>query len=121
MFIYYAHCQAIYGTPQEARDIELLQMLGFTVVNPAGFNQETINSMKEHGEDVMAWFCDQVMLCDALAFRALPDGRIPAGLAKEIAAAKEDDMPVFELPGGVLSRTIDVDETREYLREIGQR
>ena len=38
MTVYYAHPMAIYGTPQEDRDIETLENLGFTVVNPNTFD-----------------------------------------------------------------------------------
>jgi hypothetical protein len=58
---------------------------------------------------------------DVLAFRALPHGDIPSGVAQEIVAALEAKMPVFELPSMPASRFISVEETREYLYDIGQR
>ena len=121
MIVYYAHCQAIYGTPQEDRDINLLQRMGHLVVNPANFDQKRIQEVKDKTGDVMSYFCDRVLQCDALAFRALPDGRIPAGVGVEITAARVANMPVFELPSGVRSRTMNMPETREYLEEVGQR
>lgn len=49
MKIYYAHCQAIYGTVQEKRDIELLQRLGFEVVNPSdSIHKENIKNLENH-------------------------------------------------------------------------
>lgn len=116
MKCYYAHCLAIYDTPQEKRDINLLESLGFEVFNPNC--QECQDGYKDQGMD----FFDKILNdCDILAFRSLPDGRIPAGIAGEIAYMVAIARPIFELPSGILKRTISVDETREYLKEAGQR
>lgn len=116
MKIYYAHCVSIYNTAQEKRDVQTLQDLGFEVLNPN--STEHANGYKKLGMD---YFEFVVKACDALAFRALPDGRIPAGVAQEIEWMLECKNPVIELPSGMISRRIDVDETREYLRELGHR
>lgn len=148
MMIYYAHCQAIYNTPQEQRDLALLKSLGFTVINP---NTPAIDAecaairtditalrsreqdghltlkrraqlmpFKDAGEAVMTLvFKPLVAVCHALAFRALPDGRIPAGVAQEMLWFQGG--PILELPSNVSSRVISVEATREYLLEIGQR
>lgn len=58
---------------------------------------------------------------DLVAFRSLPDGRISAGVAKELAWAQEAQKPVFELPNLLASRIMTVNETREYLTLVGQR
>ena len=79
MKVYYAHCMAIYGTPQEARDIATLEALGFEVVNPSDKKYE--KSWKKQG---MALAEDFARDCDAIAFRSIPGGRIPAGVGKEI-------------------------------------
>lgn len=135
MKVYYAHCLAIYNTPQEARDIALLERLGFEVYNPN--NPEVADAMKRLKTkparewkwgtvDVMDYFRPLVARCDALAFRALPDGSIPSGVAKEIGFARDTlvggtGLPVFELPAAVTRRALSVEATREYLAEIGQR
>jgi hypothetical protein len=119
--IYYAHCIALYDTPQEERDIETLKKLKFTVVNP---NTHQVNIALEklpQGADKMQLFQHIVLACDALAFRALPDGSIPAGVAKEVAWAQEAGLPVIELPSSVSRRAITIESTREYLREVGLR
>ena len=122
MRVYYAHCQAIYNTPQEQRDIDLLKQLGFEVLNPNKPNHVRMaKEMRERGENVMLYFEGLVDQCDVLAFRSLPDGRIPAGIAKEIKRARDCTKPVFELPSSILRRSIGVEETREYLTEMGQR
>ena len=122
MKVYYAHCQAIYGTKQEKRDINLLQQLGFEVLNPGEPQHGKIaNEMKARGENAMTYFEGLVRGCDLLAFRALPDGRIPAGVVKEIEVAKDGSKAIIELPSRIVGRSIGVEETREYLAEIGQR
>ena len=116
MKIYYAHCMSIYDTPQEARDVKTLEKLGFEVVNP---NHE--GSEEAYQKEGMDYFKRMVGNCHALAFRALPSGEIPAGIASEIKRAEFWKIPVFELPTRMRSRMIDVECTREYLRESGQR
>ena len=69
----------------------------------------------------MLYFEKLTAECDAVAFRSLPDLDIPAGIAKELQVAKEQNKPIIELPSQILRRVIDVEQTREYLREIGQR
>ena len=114
--VYYAHCTSIYNTAQEERDIETLRSLGFKVVNPNA--EGNTENYKKYG---MKHFLAMALDCDVIAFRALPDGRIPAGVAKEVRAMLLHDKPVIELPSRISGRGISVDETREYLKEIGQR
>lgn len=128
--VYYAHCMAIYGTKQEQRDIQLLAALGFDVVNPS--HPEIVKSYEEWLEEnkvlirntpemKMEFWTELVKEQNVLAFRALPHGKIPSGVVKEIAVAQAEGMPVFELPSMLNSRAMSVEETREYLYDIGQR
>lgn len=138
MKVYYAHCMAIYGTPQEQRDIATITALGHVVINPNTpdiektvtqiraevdeFNRTAIAATRNAGNEIMARvFLPLVEACDALAFRALPDGRIPAGVAYEICVAIEISRPVFELPHNLLGRRMTIQETKNYLAEVGQR
>ena len=134
MIIYYAHCQAIYNTKQEERDIDTLKSLGFEVINPANKEHKDVASKIRasvtsfqimNGIDpsslVMDYFKGLVTGSDAVAFRGLPDGSIPAGVAKEIQVAIDEGKPVIEIPSCILRRVLTVDQTREYLKEIGQR
>ena len=123
MKVYYAHCLAIYNTPQERRDCETLDALGFEVLNPNHpVHDHAVAEMKRAGKtDYMDYFTGLVSRCDAVAFRALPDGRVPSGVALEIDVARQLGKPVFELPSGIRARCIDVAVTREYLAEVGQR
>lgn len=164
MKIYYAHCVALYGTPQERRDVELLERAFddgersgvVEVVNPnspiierqcervrALVNARNNLLNKQSGlMDLQATLAEidrirpftdasQAVMelifkplaqgCDLLVFRSLPDGRIPAGVAKEIEWAAEKQIPTMELPSNLSSRTMSVTQTREYLREVGNR
>jgi len=116
MKIYYAHCTSIFDTPREKRDIELLESLGFEVFNP---NVPDLD--KAHNEHGIEYFRELIQGCDALAFGALPDGKIPAGVYKEIMWAVDVNLPVVELPHSLLQRGLSVDATREYLHDVGQR
>lgn len=116
MKIYYARPISLYNTKQDIRDIELLSRLGFDVVNP---NKETLQERyKTEGMDA---FLQAVNDCDALAFRSFQDGKISAGVKKEIDKANELLMPVIELPTITMSRVLSVDDTREYLKLLGNR
>jgi|SRR6056297_732332 len=123
MKIYYAHCMSIYGTSQEERDIEILESLGFEVANPNTIeNQEGMEEYISNGGVGMSYFTERLIIqCDALAFRGLPDGSIPGGIAKELIAARQLEMPVIELPNFSLRKYLSKGETREYLKEVGQR
>jgi len=122
-WVYYSHCMAIYGNPQEKRDIKLLESLGFDVLNPSdpGVLADMQKSMDDEGKKAMEFFTSLVRHCNFFAFRSLPDGRIPAGIVMEINEANKLGIPVFELPSNITGRGISVDETREYLYQIGQR
>ena len=116
MRIYYAHCTSLFDTPQEKRDILLLEGLGFEVYNPN--NDTDSEGYKKHG---MIYFKELVQRFQALAFRATPSGLIPAGVFREILWARGTGAFIIELPSGILSREMDVPITRQYLQEIGQR
>jgi hypothetical protein len=46
---YYAHCQSIYGTPQEDRDVALLEAAGFEVVNPRDLRHAAAELRRQEG------------------------------------------------------------------------
>ena len=130
--VYYAHCMAIYNTKQEARDIALLEALGFEVVNPnskeidAAYEKRKadIAAAKTAGTDPMELFRPFAQgegACDLIAFRGMTDGAIPSGVAKEIEMFKEVKKPVIELPSCITRRCLTVQETREALCETGFR
>lgn len=114
MKVYHARPISLYGTLQDLRDGLTLRKLGFTVVDPA--SDEYQERYKSEGMDV---FIKLVSTCDALAFRAFPDGTIGAGIMKEIHAAQIHGMEIIELPSILSRRALSVEDTREYLRLMG--
>lgn len=125
MKVYYAHFMGIYNTPQEVRDINTLTSLGFTVINPnIPEIQKEVNELKgimSYMEMFDKVFFSRVKNCEIFAFRGLPDGRIPGGVFMELKIAQENKKIIIELPCNTLSRGMNSDETKEYLRDIGNR
>lgn len=118
MNIYYAHCMSIYKTPQENRDMAALKTMfpNDKIYNPS----EDVFAEQGYQLKGMEYFTELVSNCDVLVFRALPDGQIPAGVAKEIDAAVDNNLVIIELPS-FYRRRLDVADTRAYLKEIGFR
>jgi hypothetical protein len=117
MKAYYARCMSIYGKPQEARDVQLLEYLGHSIVPFP--SQSSLNHRKARGENVMETvFKKLVISSEILFFRGLPSGKITAGVGKEIEWANKANIPVLELPSMTGARTISIEETRAYLREV---
>jgi hypothetical protein len=122
--VYYAHFMGIYNTPQEERDVKTLEALGLEVLNPntpevsAEFAAEKTGSYEAKFDKV---FGTKVRECEVFAFKALPDGRIPGGIAMELKYATAAGKIIIELPSGTYARMMGRDDTREYLRDIGQR
>ena len=118
LIIYYAHGMYLYGSAQEARDIELLTGMGFDVVNPS--DPDYAAEAKLHGNS-MNYYKELVRKCDGLAFRASPDGLITAGVFCEIQEMQTKGGPVIELPSMMKRRSLDIGQTVAYLHEIGER
>jgi hypothetical protein len=126
MKVYYAHCMALYDTPQEKRDVQTLKLdLGWDVLNPNCPEHRcgAVQAREEAPHDPhasMLYFKPLVESCNLLAFRALPDGAIPAGVFMEIKWARDAGIPVIELPSGVRRRGLTREQTREYIKEVGR-
>jgi hypothetical protein len=116
MKCYFARSVALYGTKQDERDLDVIRFMGFDVVDPATMDKEYEASGRAFG-----FFTRQVEQCDILIFRGNPEGSIGAGVAAEIRAAISESLPVLELPCGIDRRSLSIDHTREYLRDIGCR
>jgi len=114
--IYYARPMSLYGTPQEARDISMLEAMGYAVIE---FNTPEIQQAVDARG--MAVFDPLVRSADALAFRAFIDGSIGAGVMQEISWAQDKGIPVFELPSRLSQRGLSPEATRAMLAELGQR
>lgn len=121
--VYYAHPMTTYGSTIEKADIKILEDLGFEVYNPNNPIHQI--GCKEyariHGADkIMEYFTNIIFKnCEAVAFRALPDGRLLSGVAYEVNKSVEHSLPVFELPNSLLSRSMDYPATKEYLTQVG--
>lgn len=117
MRVYYAHPIDIYNTMQEVRDVELLTNVFCSdiIINPNSRENEV--AYQTIG---MSHFLEIVDECDLLVFRGYPMGRIPAGVWKEISRAREKNIPVLELPT-LVDRAMSVDDTRQFIKEIGTR
>lgn len=118
MKVYYSHPLTLYNTEREKEDIRMLEFIfGPTdVVNP---NNPVADALYKENYSMSVFF-DAILLCEALAFRALPFGKISAGVAAEIKYAKEHNIVVIELPN-FLDRELSIEDTRTYLRECGYR
>ena len=114
--VYYAHCMAIYHTEEEKSDIETLKRMGFDVVNPnEDPHSDKAMTMRARGKsrsEIMDYFVDVVEECDGLAFRALDNMSISAGVGKEIRAMYKKGGFVIELPKYEKRNVLSVNETR---------
>lgn len=109
MKVYYAHFMGIYNTPQEDRDIKTLEALGLEVINPNKPETQSqfdiaVSKGYEYAFDEV--FLRKVRDCEVFAFRALPDGRIPSGVAWELSEAKLYKKTIIELPSAITSRSM---------------
>lgn len=86
--IYYAHPVTHYGASIEEMDVETLESMGFTVVNP---NSEFHDAnYKKRG---MGYFLEMVGRCDWIAVMPFSDGALGAGVSQELEHAKDCDKP----------------------------
>jgi len=123
MKIYYAHPINLYGTPQEKRDIQLLDAMGFDVINPnnPSYQAEYLKRKEDGHPNPFRFFKELAVDVGNAAFRAFPDGTIGAGVYGEIMAVKQAGGLVIELPSMLECRVLSVEQTRAYLCELGAR
>lgn len=123
--VYYAHSMHLYGKPREARDIKLLEDMGFKVINPSeekykmGFKKwnEEFPTRKNY----MDYFENLACSCDCVAFRSYPDGTIPSGVGSEVKAALANNKVIIELPNLNSGRFLNVEDTKLFLDYLGER
>ena len=115
---YYARPISIDDTPQADRDMDIIKAIGFEPYPVGVTKRAALDSYAKLG---MVAFRPYVEHSDILVFRAFPDGSIGAGVAQEILWAQQADKPVLEIPHQIVRRTLSVDETREMLKELGER
>ncbi len=116
--IYYAHPINIYGSKQELRDMETIRKLFQSTLI---YNPSTDSNAEEGYKELrMKYFENIVKECSMLVFRSFVDGKIPSGVMFEIDMAKKIGIPIIELPN-YYNRRLNVDDTRQYLVDIGCR
>lgn len=115
----------LYNTPQEKRDLETLKNLNLEVINP---NDPKVSSTFKKECGIMPYldafdkvFGGLVRECEVFAFKALPNGKIPGGVALELISAQKENKIIIELPSGMHSRIMGKEETIEYLKDMGER
>lgn len=114
--VYFARPIHQYNSPQDKRDIELLEKMGYEVVDPN--TKELSEKYKEEGMEAFYKVIENV---DGLAFRAFPDMAIGAGVAGEIQKALDTGKWIVELPTVTSKRILSVGDTRVYLNLLGAR
>lgn len=97
--IYYAHPMVWYGTKDEAADIERLAYYG-TVENPNSALWNTrVDKAKHSGYPIMDLFAKHIREedCDVVCFRRFKDGKLGAGVAREVFEARIWGKVVWEM------------------------
>lgn len=110
---YYSHAKILVKTEQEKADIETLEKAGFKVDNPyhAKYSEWWETEGIEFGRVL-------IEANDVFVFRALPDGTITAGVAKELKWAEEANKPIIELPYALSERVArSIENTVEYYKK----
>lgn len=121
--VYYAHAMCTYGSAIERMDISNLEAMGFRVLNP---NTKKVQAEYQLVKDYhtsrgcpMLFWQDLAQSCDIFAFRSLPGGKIPSGVAAELTAARDAGMPIIELPSVGDDRFMSHQQTKDYFLECG--
>jgi hypothetical protein len=115
---YYARPVSIDGTKQQERDLQLISSLGY---EPYPVGEEKAVVLEEYRRIGMDAFKPYVLNSSILIYRSFPDGSIGAGVATEIKWAQEAGIPIVEFARQIERRTLNVDDTRAMLMELGQR
>lgn len=123
--IYYAHTMTTYYSQEETDAVELLESMGYEVVNPSdkkiveGFELFKKNNPSGNSMD---YFLDVVKTCDLLAFSAVDGDKLTSGVVKEVLYALDIKMPVIEIhtiDSLNPKRFMSLEKTREYLKRNG--
>jgi len=119
MRVYFAHPVTDYGTERQAGALAVLLAAGFDVESPDQPHHQ--NGYQSEG---MAYFTRLVGECDGLVFLRFPNGSVGAGVGKEIGAAADARLPIWDVSSGQLKRmdglpnVMSVEETRTMLAQL---
>lgn len=114
--LYYARCMSEYNSVEDLIDLEMIRKAfpDHEIYNPAD-DSSANEGYKLYG---MNYFLSIVGKSDVVVFRPTNSG-ITAGVFKEIDYARNNGIPVFEIPRVVHGRRMSVEQTREYLVDCG--
>jgi len=111
---YYSHAKIIVNTQQEKDDFLTLEKAGYIVDTP--YHPKYQEFWETEGIEFGKVLIEAN---DVFVFRALPDGTLPSGVAKELAWAEEANKPIIELPYALAQRkALSMKDTVEYYREL---
>lgn len=123
--IYFAHSISDYNTKAEKRALEMLELLGFEVINPnnEAFEKKYKKLKKKVGfrKAFKETFLDVISNCDAVAFMPVifkDRLRITSGVVLEVEHALKWNKPVIQIPIVFKPRRMTKEETFEYLNEV---
>ena len=112
MKAYYARPITHYNTESDKKALCFLRGLGLEIEDP---NQEKYQvAYKEKGMEV---FLEAIDTCNLLVFRSLWNGKVTAGVLKEVSHAYHNNIPVMEYrPTISNTREMSVEETRKAIK-----
>ena len=122
--IYYAHPMSWYGTDEEALDVQTLSTYGH-VHNPnSKYFEDQVKYARDTRRPVMQIFADFIAspATDVVAFRRMRNGRISAGVAREIFEAliwgKEVWEIVDKMSGRVVYKGLNDWDDYEFVKDV---
>lgn len=122
MKVYYSHPKTYRRSPEEAEDISLLTSLGYEVENP--YDPKFSDLWQTEG---IQFGKTLVEISDVVAFRPLSNGKIGAGVGKELGWAIELGKEIIEMPnakpfdeGSLNERVLSIDDTVEFFNTVGK-
>lgn len=122
MKVYYSHPKTYKRSNEETEDISLLESLGYEVENP--YDPKFSDIWQTEG---IQFGKTLVEMCDTIAFRPLSNGKIGAGVGKEIGWAIELGKTIIEMPsaspfdaGTFHERVLSIDDTVEFFNTVGK-
>lgn len=90
--IYFSHPIVDYDTKFES----LVEKFIETTFEDSVENPNQTKHQKEYAVQGMEYFINLARSCDACVFVRMPNGKLGAGVAKEVESFMKDDKPVFE-------------------------
>jgi hypothetical protein len=119
LLCYYAYPITTHDFLIESNNIQLLENLGFEIMNPSTskeIREELQNRIHLDGKFYNAEFFEHALSkCSILAFRTLPDEMTKTNGAVEINEVFRYNLPIIELPQDIESCSLSNEEIITYL------